>query len=145
MTNRWWQWVVSTDMNFSRIACTTVLVFGIAHAASGQTPTGTSGTLASTSGVVATTTIDVSRLPVDVRRIERQFRASQIREERNGLNLRYFVEVFAPAPKLVIITKQDNVEKGPAPYGGPTHNEMLEMLTPRHFRHSGGLDILNRR
>ncbi len=143
MTNHSQQWVVSTDMNFSRFARTAVLVFGLAQAAAGQSATGTSGATTSTPGVVAT--IDVSRLPVDLRRIERQFRASQIREERNGLNLRYFVEVFAPAPKLVIITKQDNVEKGPAPYGGPSHNDMLEMMTPRHFRHSGGLDILNRR
>ena len=143
MTNHSQQWVVSTDMNFSRFACTAVLGFGLAQAAAGQSATGTSGATASTPGVVAT--IDVSRLPVDLRRIERQFRASQSREERNGLNLRYFVEVFAPAPKLVIITKQDNVEKGPAPYGGPSHNDMLEMMTPRHFRHSGGLDILHRR
>jgi hypothetical protein len=130
-------------MKFSRFACTAVLILGVAQAAAGQSPTGTSGANASTPGVVAT--IDVSRLPVDLRRIERQFRATQIREERNGLNLRYFVEVFAQSPKLVIIRPEDNVEKGPAPYGGPTHNEMLEMMTPRHFRHSGGLDILNRR
>ena len=134
-------------MNVSRFACTAVLVFGVAHAASAQTPTptGTFGNTASTPGVVATTAIDVSRLPLDMKRIERQFRESRIREERNGLNLRYFVEVFAPAPKLVIIRPEDNVEKGPAPYGAPTHREMLDMMTPLPFRHSGGMDILHRR
>ena len=106
-------------MNFSRFACTAVLVLGVAQAAGGAVcaAVGTSGRTAAAPAAVAT--IDVSRLPIDLRRIERQFRQSQIREERNGLNLRYFVDVFAKAPKLVIITKEDNVEYGPAPYGGP--------------------------
>jgi hypothetical protein len=132
-------------MNFSRIACTAVLVVGLAQAASGQTPTGTLGNAASTPGVVATTAIDVTRLPLDLKRIERQFQQARIREERSGLTLRYFVEVFAPAPKLVIIRPEDNVEKGPAPYGAPTHRDMLDMMTPQHFRHHGGMDILQRR
>jgi hypothetical protein len=132
-------------MNFSRIACTAVLVVGVAQAASGQTPTGTLGNAASTPGVVATTAIDVTRLPLDLKRIERQFQQARIREERSGLTLRYFVEVFAPSPKLVIIRPEDNVEKGPAPYGAPTHRDMLDMMTPQHFRHHGGMDILQRR
>ena len=145
MTNHWRWWIVSTDMNFSRIACTAVLVVGVAQAASGQTPTGTLANTAPSPGVVATTAIDLARLPLDLRRIERQFRQARIREERNGLSLRYFVEVFAPAPKLVIIRPEDNVEKGPAPYGAPTHRDMLDMMTPQHFRHHGGMDILQRR
>jgi hypothetical protein len=132
-------------MNFSRFACIAVLVFGVAGAASGQTPTATIGNTGSTPGVVATTAIDITRLPVDLRRIERQFQQARIREERNGLSLRYFVEVFAPEPKLVIIRPEDNVEKGPAPYGAPTHRDMLDMMTPQHFRHHGGMDILQRR
>jgi hypothetical protein len=132
-------------MNFSRIACTAVLVVGVAQAASGQTPTGTLGNAASTPGVVATTAIDVTRLPLDLKRIERQFQQARIREERSGLTLRYFVEVFAPAPRLVLIRPEDNVEKGPAPYGAPTHRDMLDMMTPQHFRHHGGMDILQRR
>jgi hypothetical protein len=95
--------------------------------------------------VVATTAIDVTRLPLDLKRIERQFQQARIREERSGLTLRYFVEVFAPAPRLVLIRPEDNVEKGPAPYGAPTHRDMLDMMTPQHFRHHGGMDILQRR
>jgi hypothetical protein len=132
-------------MNFNRIACTAVLVVGVAQAASGQTPTGTLGSAASTPGVVATTAIDVTRLPLDLKRIERQFQQARIREERSGLTLRYFVEVFAPSPRLVLIRPEDNVEKGPAPYGAPTHRDMLDMMTPQHFRHHGGMDILQRR
>jgi len=140
-------------MKFSRIACSAVLVFGIAHAAAGQTPTGTSGTSGLTTAVRGTAgaaaqsaaPIDVSRLPINLRRIEERFRQSRIQEEHRGLDLRYFVEVFAPAPKLVLFTPADNLEKGQAPYGGPTHAEMLDMITPRYTRQHGGVDLLNRR
>jgi hypothetical protein len=81
--------------------------------------------------------VDVSRLPIDLRRIERNFRQTTIREERDGLNLRYFVDVFAKAPPIVIIRPEDNVLYGPAPYGAPSHRDMLQMMTPREFRASG--------
>src|SRR5262245_23041161 len=112
-------------MNFSRIACTAVLVIGATQAAAGQSPAPAAGTTGTT-GVIdtrapapaAAQAVDVGRLPIDLSRIERRFRQSQVREERDGLNLRYFVEVFAPAPKLQLFTKQDNLEYGPAPWGG---------------------------
>ena len=87
--------------------------------------------------------IDVNRLPIDLQRIERRFRQGQIREERDGLNLRYYIDVFAVAPRIVLFTEQDNLRYGPVPYGGPTHNEMLEMMTPRPFRNHGGVNILS--
>jgi hypothetical protein len=105
-----------------------------AAAQAASQPTGTSGR--GGDGVVATTAIDVSRLPVDLRRIERQFRRTTIREERDGLNLRYFVDVYATAPPIVLFTPQDNLLSGPVPYGAPTHYDMLEMMTPQEFRGS---------
>lgn len=104
-------------------------------------PTGTSGISAEIP--VASSGIDVNRLPIDLKRIEQRFRQGQIREERDGLNLRYFVEVFALAPKITLFTKEDNLEYGRAPYGGPTHSEMMEMMTPREYRNHGGVNILN--
>ena len=148
-------------MNFSRFASTAVLSLGVvlgvsvatvsAQAAAqpaGQTaaqpvgqPTGTSGLSAETP--VPVSGIDVNRLPIDLQRIERRFRQGQIREERDGLNLRYYIDVFAPAPRIVLFTEQDNLRYGPVPYGGPTHQEMLDMITPRQFRSIGGINILN--
>lgn len=128
-------------MNFSRFACSAVLLVGVAQAASAQVPTGTSGSMAANPGVVATT-IDVSRLPIDLQRIQSRFRQGQIREERNGLNLRYFVDVFAKAPELKLFTREDNLEYGPAPYGGPTHRDMMEVMTPREYRNHGGVNLL---
>lgn len=135
-------------MNFSRFACTAVLVLGVAPGVFAQSaapaaaqPTGTSGISAETP--VPVSGIDVTRLPIDLQRIERRFRQGQIREERDGLNLRYYIDVFAVAPRITLFTEQDNLRYGPVPYGGPTHNEMLEMMTPRPFRNHGGVNILS--
>jgi hypothetical protein len=135
-------------MNFNRFARTAVVLLGMAMvgraqiaAAQSADPTGTGGSTAATQGVVAT--IDVSRLPISLQDIERRFRQGQIREERNGLNLRYFVDVFAKAPNIVLFTKEDNLVYGQVPRSAPTHRDMLEMMTPREFRHIGGVNILD--
>jgi hypothetical protein len=142
-------------MNFSRIACATAILILIGAARvpaqtaqptqpAGQSPsqpTGTSGISAETP--VPVSGIDVTRLPIDLERIERRFRQGQMREERDGLNLRYYIDVFAPAPRIVLFTEQDNLRYGPVPYGAPTHQEMLDMITPRQFRNHGGINILS--
>ena len=87
-----------------------------------------------TSGAHAQGTVDVSRLPLNLDRIQRELRRSSIREERDGLNLRYVVEVFGQAPPLVIFTKEGILATGPVPYGAPTHREMIEHVTPKEYR-----------
>ena len=130
-------------MNLFRIGLTAMALLGTSTMATAQEATGTAGSTAvgSTSGVVAT--IDVSRLPIDLRQIERRFREAEIRSERAGLNLRYYVEVYGKAPNLVLFTKEDNLEHGPVPYGAPTHREMMEIVTPPEFRNHGGVNLLN--
>jgi hypothetical protein len=130
-------------MNFYRVALAAIVLLSGAPASFAQSSDarGTSGAAAASRGVVAT--VDVSRLPIDLQRIEREFRQSEIREVRNGLNLRYFVEVFAKAPNIVLVHPEDNVEYGRAPYGAPTHSDMLEVMTPREYRNHGGVNILN--
>ena len=129
-------------MNFSRIALIAVAILGMAQAAAAQSPqpTGTGGNAGSTPGVVAT--IDVSRLPVDVQRIRQRFRENQVREVRNGLNLQYFIDVFAKAPNLVLLTPEDNLVYGKVPGSAPTHADMIEQMTPREYRNHGGVNIL---
>jgi hypothetical protein len=79
--------------------------------------------------------VDVDRLPVDLNRISRQLlRATTITEERDGLNLRYRVDVYAEAPRIRLFTPADNLTYGPAPWGAPTHRDMLEVMTPQEFR-----------
>ena len=114
-------------MTFKTPVITAVLLVGLADAAAAQ-----SVVALSTPAAPAQTAapIDVSRLPIDLRRIEKSFRQTTIREERDGLNLRYFVDVYAKAPAIVLFTKEDNLFYGPVPYGGPTHRDILDMITP---------------
>jgi len=131
-------------MKFSHFIFAAVLLVGLSAVVSAQSaarPIGTSGISAEIPVVVSG--IDVSRLPIDVRRIEQRFRQGQIREERDGLNLRYFVDVFAKAPNIVLFTKEDNLQYGQVPHSAPTHRDMLEMMTPREFRNHGGVNILD--
>ena len=115
-------------MTFKFPVITAVLLLGLADAAAAQSVVA----LSTPAAPVATAApIDVSRLPIDLRRIEKRFRQTTIREERDGLNLRYFVDVYAKAPAIVLFTKEDNLFYGPVPYGGPTHREMLDMITPQ--------------
>jgi hypothetical protein len=79
-------------------------------------------------------TVDVGKLPIDLERIQRQLKQVTVREVRDGLNLRYIVDVYGRAPRIELFTKQDNLETGPVPYGAPTHREMIEAVTPQEFR-----------
>ena len=86
------------------------------------------------SPVAAQQAIDVSRLPINLQKIIRELKQSTVKEERDGLNLRYSVEVFGQSPPLVFFTREDNLTTGPVPYGAPTHREMIEHVTPREYR-----------
>ena len=108
-----------------------VLLLAIAQSAAAQSAS-SDGAGRVSDGLVAV--VDVGRLPIDLQRIERHFRQTTIREEHDGLNLRYFIDVYAKAPDIVLFTKEDNLLNGPVPYGGPTHREMLEMMTPKEYR-----------
>ena len=122
-------------MIFRTLSIAAVLLLGSLSPVTAQSVAPPANAAAARDGVVAM--VDVSRLPIDLRRIERSYRQTTIREERDGLNLRYFVDVYAKAPPIVLITPEDNVLYGPAPYGAPTHREMLQMMTPQAFRASG--------
>ena len=78
--------------------------------------------------------VDVHKLPVDLDRIQRQLQQASSREEADGLQLRYFIDVYAQAPPLVVFGPDANLSSGPVPYGGPTHRDMLEQMTPQEYR-----------
>jgi hypothetical protein len=78
--------------------------------------------------------VDINRLPIDVGRIQRELRLSTERNENEGLQLRYFVDVYGQAPPLVLFGPEDNLVDGPVPYGAPTHREMINQNTPIDYR-----------
>jgi len=86
-------------------------------------------------GAIATTTpgVDLARLPVNVGRIGRQFRQVQEREERDGLKIRYNINVFGELPAIKLITPLDNLLTGDVPHTAPTHADMIRMMTPQEF------------
>ena len=108
-----------------------ILLLALAQTAAAQSAP---STVESRGGDGLVAMVDVTRLPIDLQRIERRFRQTTVRETRDGLNLRYFVDVYAKAPEIKLLTKEDNLLTGPVPYGAPTHREMLEMMTPREYR-----------
>jgi hypothetical protein len=80
------------------------------------------------------TSIDVKRLPVDLNKVTRELRQSATNESRNGLHIRYSIDVYGQAPRIDLFTKQDNLTSGPVPYGAPSHREMIEHVTPMEYR-----------
>jgi hypothetical protein len=78
--------------------------------------------------------IDPRRLPVSFERIHRELKQSTVREERDGLNLRYNIEVFGQAPPLELFTPGEDLSSGPVPGTAPTHREMVDHVTPREYR-----------
>jgi hypothetical protein len=79
-------------------------------------------------------TLDVSKLPIDLERIQKVLKEGTVREERDGLNLRYTVEVFGQAPPLELFTPGESLTTGPVPDSAPTHRDMIEHVTPREYR-----------
>lgn len=78
--------------------------------------------------------IDVDRLPVDLGRIRRELKQAPAGSEtREGLKLRYFLQIYGTAPELKIFTEDVDLVRGPVPYGAPTHREMLRVMTPKEF------------
>ena len=55
-----------------------------------------------TSAAEAQEPVDVSRLPINLERIQRELRQASIRDESEGLNIRYIVDVYGQAPPIVI-------------------------------------------
>jgi hypothetical protein len=79
--------------------------------------------------------VDVDRLPIDLRRVQRELQQSQtVVEERDGLNLRYTIQIYGSSPRLLIFDEDANLVGGPVPYGAPTHREIIDHITPREYR-----------
>jgi hypothetical protein len=89
--------------------------------------------LASAASAQQTPAVDVSRLPIDLDRIQRQLKQSAAREERDGLNLRYVIDVYGKAPRIEFVTPGENLKYGPVPGTAPTHSDMIQFWTPQEF------------
>ena len=115
-------------MHLKRSGLTALLVFGLAHAAAAQQP-------AAAPPDSDPPHLDVARLPINLNRINRGLRQTSEREERDGLRIRYSIDVYGTAPRIQVVDPtRDNLLRGPVPYGAPTHQEMLQIMTPQEYR-----------
>jgi hypothetical protein len=117
------------------IGPTAVLLFSLIQAAGAAAQSGSADDPAARGDGAkpAESTVDVSRLPINMDRIKRQVRQSTVRDESDGLRLRYVVDVFGQAPRIELFGGLENGLTGPAPYGAPTHKDMLQIMTPQEF------------
>ena len=122
-------------MRSTWIGPTAALMVSLVQVAGASAQSGSGGQPGGTQGITqAEPAIDGSRLPINLERIQRQLRQSTVRDESDGLRLRYMVEVFAPAPRIELFGNRDYSLTGPAPYGAPTHNDILQVITPQEYR-----------
>ena len=70
---------------------------------------------------------------LNLARIQRGLQKSAERQDYDGLNLRFYVNVYAAAPPIKLFTPLDNLLYGQAPYGAPTHRDMMNLMTPKEF------------
>ena len=78
--------------------------------------------------------VDPSKLGVSLARIRRELGQAEAKEQSAGvpLKLEFTVEVYGTAPKIGLL--ENFPLTGPVPYGGPTHRDVLDFLTPKEYR-----------
>lgn len=75
-------------------------------------------------------------LPVSLERIRRQLTTTRTRSRssKDGLRLEYFVDVYGRAPRIDLFLPMENITRTPVMYGGMTHQEFLQVVTPQEFK-----------
>ena len=114
------------------VVSSALIALGLAAVASAQEPQAPPAPPAATAPSVAAE--NTQQYGLNLARIQRGLQKSAERQEYDGLNLRYYVSVYAPSPSIKLFTPLDNLLYGQAPYGGPTHREMMDLITPREYR-----------
>jgi hypothetical protein len=60
-----------------------------------------------------------------------------------GMRYDFYVSVFGTRPAVEFFKEFDLSTSGPVKWGGVTHQEILDTITPRGFQHFGmGVDVL---
>lgn len=112
------------------VVSSALLLVALASGAGAQTPEPATGTTAAAPAAKE----PAEQYGLNLARIQRGLRKSAERQDYDGLNLRYYISVYAPAPSVKLFTPLDNLLYGQAPYGGPTHRDMMNVMTPQEFR-----------
>ncbi|MGQ0732429.1 MAG: hypothetical protein ACT4QD_02105 [Acidobacteriota bacterium] len=79
--------------------------------------------------------VDATKLGVSLSRIRRELGQLPTSSERSGedpMRLEFVVQVFGETPRIDLL--RDFPLVGPTPHGAPTHQEVLDFLTPQAYR-----------
>lgn len=77
--------------------------------------------------------VDATKMGVDLSRIKRELAQAQASDDPDDpMRLHFNVQVVGIAPRIDFLEGFD--VEGPMPYGPPTHEEVLNVLTPQEFR-----------
>jgi hypothetical protein len=91
-----------------------------------------------TNGSASVSPLNMERLPIDLEKIQRALsRPPAIKLETSRSVFR--IEIFGRKPTIEDILGRDFL-KGPAPYGGMTHQEFLNMVTPKDVQGYAAFD-----
>lgn len=83
---------------------------------------------------------------VSLKSIRRQLKDMPAPRQASGTGLRYdfFVDVLGKRPPVDFFKDFDLATKGGVRWGGVTHQEILDAVTPMPFRmHTGGVNLLD--
>jgi hypothetical protein len=130
-------------MGLRTSAVVLVLLAWLAAPAAAQDSTATSPQPQSraTAAAAEKPAAEVARLPVDLERLQRRLRESAARDASGGPKIRFDVNVYAAAPRITIIRPEDNVRTGQPRWSAPSHQEMMNIVTPQPFRHMPGMSL----
>ncbi len=81
------------------------------------------------------TAVEVLELPVSVDRIKNRMASlPEVDENHTSLRLSYRINVYGRAPTIEFLQNFIVLDTAPAAYGGPSHDEMIEVMTPKEWR-----------
>ena len=83
-------------------------------------------------------TIDVTKLGISLARIQRGLFIAEARDRQGGdaMHLEFNVQVYGQSPKIEVLKGIDLVN-GAVPGTAPSHNQVIEFLTPQIYRTPG--------
>ena len=82
--------------------------------------------------------IDASKMGVSLSAIRKGLRTAEDRDKagQDGMRLQFQVQVYGEAPKIQVLQGVD-LFNGAVPGSSPTHNQMIEFMTPVIYRTPG--------
>lgn len=78
--------------------------------------------------------VNYDLLSSSIARLRRELKELPPSKSYTPLKLDFYVEVVAQAPPILLFTPEEVAPAGPVPWGPMTHQEFLDMVTPKEFR-----------